>query len=300
MDQAVVERDWKFSSCARFIQLLTRELGILKADLHHLSPASESTVPHQSFLESSAPPQDLQELSALLQALQDGSAPPQVLQGISTLLQVLQDGSAPPQDLQELSALLQALQDGSAPPQVLQESSALLQFSTESSALSRSSRRAQLHSRSSSRAQLCSRSSRRASFRSSVLRRAPLCSSVPRRAPLRSSVRRGLRSAPGLQVGLRSVPGTPLWPLSHSSSPRGESFCLGSFPAFLGLNYISHAQRNIHIHALRKELRGFTSPQPSVFPVETAPTWGNVTSGGGLVMPETIQSKVYVLVLIIC
>ncbi|KAI5104497.1 butyrophilin-like protein 3, partial [Silurus meridionalis] len=125
----------EFSSCTRFIQLLTRELGILTADLDHLFPASESTVPHQSFLESSAPPQDLPEISALLQALQDGSALPQDLLEISTLLQDLQKGLAPFQVLQESSAPFQVLQESSAPFQALQESSALLQALKESSTL---------------------------------------------------------------------------------------------------------------------------------------------------------------------
>ncbi|KAI5100207.1 coiled-coil domain-containing protein 146 isoform X1 [Silurus meridionalis] len=124
----------EFGSCARFIRLPTRELGMITADPDYLSPAFESAVPHQSFLESSAPPQDLQEISTLLKALQDGSAPPQVLQEISTLLQALQDGSAPPQDLLEIFTLPQDLQRSLAPLQSPQESSAPFQSPQESSA----------------------------------------------------------------------------------------------------------------------------------------------------------------------
>ncbi|XP_046707936.1 uncharacterized protein LOC124387572 [Silurus meridionalis] len=84
---------------------------MVTADLHYLSPATESTDPLQCFPKSSIPHQSFTESSAL----------PQDLRGISTLLQTLhqaiQDGSASPQDLQEISALLQDLQDGSTPPQ---------------------------------------------------------------------------------------------------------------------------------------------------------------------------------------
>ncbi|KAF7689758.1 hypothetical protein HF521_013111, partial [Silurus meridionalis] len=149
----------EFGSCARFLQLLTRELGMITADLHLLSPTSESAVLHQSF----------QEISALLQALQESSTPPQVLQGISTVLQAIQDGVVPLQDLQELSSLLQNLRDGSARSMA----------SRRSPPRSRTSRRAQLRSRSSRRAQLHTRSSRRAQLRSP---KAPLSSRAAPRA----------------------------------------------------------------------------------------------------------------------
>ncbi|KAI5621583.1 NACHT, LRR and PYD domains-containing protein 12 isoform X3 [Silurus asotus] len=111
----------EFGSCARFIRLLTRELELVTADLHHLSPAPESTDPPQCFPES----------SVLHQIIPESSAPSQDLQGITTLLlallQALQDGTASPQDLQEISDLLQVMQDGFAPPPGLQEILTLLQ-----------------------------------------------------------------------------------------------------------------------------------------------------------------------------
>ncbi|KAI5104580.1 Fc receptor-like protein 5 [Silurus meridionalis] len=103
----------EFRSCARFLQLLTKELGMTTADLHLLTPGPENAVPRQSF----------QEVSALLQALQGRSAPPQVLQGITAVLQAIQDGSVPLQDLRELSLLLQNLRDDSVPLQGPVESS---------------------------------------------------------------------------------------------------------------------------------------------------------------------------------
>ncbi|KAI5107720.1 interleukin 15 [Silurus meridionalis] len=121
---------------------------MVTADLHYLSPAPESTDPlqcfpessvsHQIIPESSAPSEELQGittlLQTLLQALQDGTASPQDLQEISALLQVLQDSSAPPQGLQEILTLLQDLQESTAPPQDLQVSSFPLQGVQESPA----------------------------------------------------------------------------------------------------------------------------------------------------------------------
>ncbi|KAI5105837.1 NACHT, LRR and PYD domains-containing protein 1b allele 2 [Silurus meridionalis] len=135
----------EFSSCARFIQLLTRELGMVTADISTISllllraPFRTSvsqdrrgistllqTLP-QAIQDGSASPQDLQEISALLQDLQNGSTPPQGLQEILSLLQDLQEILSLLQDLQVRAAPPQDLRVRAAPPQDLLVSSSLSQ-----------------------------------------------------------------------------------------------------------------------------------------------------------------------------
>ncbi|XP_046692748.1 uncharacterized protein LOC124377356 [Silurus meridionalis] len=177
----------EISSCTRFLQLLTRELGITTADHHLLFPASEDAVPHQSF----------QEVTTLLQALQVSSAPPKVLQGISAVLQEIQAGSVRFQDLQELSTLLQNLPVGPAPFLCPKESPASLQVSKENPVplqVSEAAKSAPLCSRTLTKTLLRSRFPRKAWFHANASPSIPLYPRGSRSAQLTSKTAKGKSS----------------------------------------------------------------------------------------------------------